>query len=353
MDAKARQDLLEWVAEISGVREGNWDSSLHPRVPKGQPDGGQWVATGGSAGANATKPSSFLDAIARRNATIASLTGVVTPGMIQPGSLAAKLQSAAQLAGEMARAAAAGLLTGVKAVVNGSATAIKSVATLGLDTSQLELIGVTKEDRANGYDTAVAISTASGQVLIAVGTGGVASALSKGGSIARTASGAILAFDSAGNAVGVVQGIYDATQNGVSISNGAQVAGGLLGLGANANAARGLKPTASAKEVVPGRGGRYGHLEDPPTVNSGKDFTPTQKKTVIAENKRQNGGELRDDRTGEVLVPPQQRQRGVPAPPDEAQVDHVYPKSQGGPNTYSNAEVRSRLDNIRKGKRID
>ena len=35
------------------------------------------------------------------------------------------------------------------------------------------------------------------------------------------------------NAVGVVQGIHDATQNGVSISNGAQVAGGLLGLGAN------------------------------------------------------------------------------------------------------------------------
>jgi len=41
--------------------------------------------------------------------------------------------------------------------------------------------------------------------------------------------------------VGVVQGIYDAARNGVSISNGAQVAGGLLGLGANVNAARGLR----------------------------------------------------------------------------------------------------------------
>lgn len=102
----------------------------------------------------------------------------------------------------MASAAAAGLLTGVKAVVNGSATAIKSVATLGSDSSQLELIGVTKEDRDKGYDTAVQISTASrstqrlstgGQVLLAVGTGEIASALSMGGKVARTASGALIA----------------------------------------------------------------------------------------------------------------------------------------------------------------
>jgi hypothetical protein len=82
-------------------------------------------------------------------------------------------------------------------------------------------------------------------------------------------------------------------------------------------------------------------------------FTPSQRKAILDENKRQNGGLLQDDRTGEVLVPPQQRKRGVTAPPNEAQVDHVYPQSAGGPNTYSNAEVRSRLNNIRKGKRID
>ena len=52
MDAQARQDLLEWVAEISGVREAGWDSSKHPRAPQGQSDGGQWVANGGSAGAS-------------------------------------------------------------------------------------------------------------------------------------------------------------------------------------------------------------------------------------------------------------------------------------------------------------
>ena len=76
-----------------------------------------------------------------------------------------------------------------------------------------------KEDRDRGYDTAVQISTASGQVLVAVGTGGIASALSKGGTVARTASGVIIAYDAAGNAVGVVQGIHDAARNGVSMSN--------------------------------------------------------------------------------------------------------------------------------------
>ena len=55
-DAKAERELLEWVAQISGVHvsgvhEAQWDSAKHPRAPKGQSDGGQWVATGGSGGA--------------------------------------------------------------------------------------------------------------------------------------------------------------------------------------------------------------------------------------------------------------------------------------------------------------
>ena len=100
------------------------------------------------------------------------LTGRQTPGMAQSSRLAADLQSAARLPAEVAARPPRDLGTGGKAVVNGSATAVKNVATLGLSTSQLELIGVTKEDRARGYDTAVTIATASGEVLIAVGTGG-------------------------------------------------------------------------------------------------------------------------------------------------------------------------------------
>jgi hypothetical protein len=43
----------------------------------------------------------------------------------------------------------------------------------------------------------------------------------------------------------------DAAENGVSISNGAQVAGGLPGLGANAAAVKGMKTPASPKEIGP------------------------------------------------------------------------------------------------------
>jgi hypothetical protein len=80
-DAEARHDreLLEWTAQIStraedklralqqkeaearegwrraeqfaeSLLEGNWDPSKHPHAPKGQHDGGQWVAKGGGGG---------------------------------------------------------------------------------------------------------------------------------------------------------------------------------------------------------------------------------------------------------------------------------------------------------------
>jgi hypothetical protein len=211
-----------------------------PREPRGTPEGGQWAPKGGGG---------FLGAVIRRNQTVGQLTGIVTPGMVHSSRLAAQLQAAGSLPADVAAAAAAGLKTGAKAVVNGTATAIKNVATLGLNSGQLELIGVTKEDRERGYDTAVAIATASGQVLIAVGTSGLASALSKGGTIARTASGALVAYDAAGNAVGTVQGAYDAGQNGINLENGLKIAGGALGLAANASAARGLSQAAAAAQL--------------------------------------------------------------------------------------------------------
>jgi len=235
--------------QSAGLREGDakFSSALHPRdgVP---PNPGWFANTGGGAGggggssAGARKPTSFLDAVIKRNQQVAELTGFASPGLIASNRLAVDLQAAGRLPAEMARGAAAGLGTGAKALVNGSATAIKTIATLGFSNSQLELIGVTKEDRERGYDQAVAIATASGEVLIAVGTGGLTAALSKGGTIARTTSGALVAYDAAGNAVGVVRGTYDAAKNGINLSNGAQIAAGVLGLGANVKAARGLKP---------------------------------------------------------------------------------------------------------------
>jgi hypothetical protein len=230
-----------------------WDPSKHPR--RGGPPNAGWFASGGvsgSGGGTASSKPSVLDGIINRNRQIADLTGGPTSGIKASSKLAREIQNAGRLVSATAKGFASGLKTGGKAVVNGSATAIKNVATLGLSSGQLELLGVTDEDRANGYDTAVTIATASGELLIAVGTGGVASALSKGGTVARGASGALLAYDAAGNAVGVVQGSYDAATNGVDIRNGSQIAAGALGLTANARAAADIaKPNAPRKSLTP------------------------------------------------------------------------------------------------------
>ena len=308
-EAKAGRDreLLEWAAQISSAAQDKlreierieeqlisldasvteWNEADHPRAPKGASTGGRWVSKGGGGGSGASGAgkSSLLDKIAQRNQTVAELSGVVTPGMIRSTRIATELQSASRLPGEVARAAAAGLGTGGKAVVNGFATAVKDTATLGLSPGQLELIGVSKEDRERGYDTAVAISTGSGQVLVAVGTGGMASALAKGGSVARAASGSLIAYDAAGNAVGVVKGVHDAATNGVTIANGAQVAGGLLGLTANAKAVRDFRATSPAKAASQARQrASLGHSNSTNYRKTFLDAHPEQQGKVIVHH---------------------------------------------------------------------
>jgi hypothetical protein len=243
-EAEARQRYTRLIESLE-LQEAQWDPSKHPR--RGGPPNAGWFATTGGSGGGAAAPR-------LRSTTTASSTSsdeadelIVTPRMIQSTGWLGSIREKMRVAGDIAGAFVSGLGTGAKAVVNGLATAARSTVTLGLNTDQLELIGVSKEDRERGYDTAVTISTGSGQVLLAVGTGGMASALAKGGTVARAASGALVAYDSAGNAVGVVQGVYDATQNGVTLANGTQVAAGALGLTANISAAKGLvKPRGPA-----------------------------------------------------------------------------------------------------------
>ncbi len=221
-DARDSQQDVERLIESLEVQEARWDPAKHPRRG-GPPNAGWFATTGGSSGTTGTaRGQSTASNVSPREEPSDEL--MVTPSMIRSTSWLGGIREKLRVAGDIAGAFVAGLGTGAKAVVNGLATAARSVATLGLNTDQLDLIGVTKEDRERGYDTAVTISTGSGQVLIAVGTGGMASAIAKGGTIARAASGAMVAFDSAGNAVGVVQGVYDASQNGVTLANGTQVA---------------------------------------------------------------------------------------------------------------------------------
>ena len=73
----------------------------------------------------------------------------------------------------------------------------------------------------------------------------------------------------------------------------------------------------------------------------------------MADNEAKNGGVLRDDVTGELLVRPQRHLPGVTPPDNEAHVDHFFPRLIGGPNTHLNAEVRARCHNLAKGDKAE
>ena len=105
---------------------------------------------------------------------------------------------------------------------------------------------------------------------------------------------------------------------------------------------------AAAGEPIAEGADPYANLEDGQTVGSGKRFTATQRANVLEANRAANGGVLRSDRSGVNLDRASQSQRGVSPSPREAHVDHYYPRSKGGPNSYRNAQVLSREENIRK-----
>lgn len=94
--------------------------------------------------------------------------------------------------------------------------------------------------------------------------------------------------------------------------------------------------------------GPYSYLQDPSDVDSGKDFTPTQKQVILQENRKRNNGQVCSDLTGRVLVPPRQYAKGQTPPRDEWQIDHICPKVAGGTNSYDNAQVLSRSENLIK-----
>jgi RHS repeat-associated protein len=86
--------------------------------------------------------------------------------------------------------------------------------------------------------------------------------------------------------------------------------------------------------------------------SAGKKFTPKQKAEAVKENAEKNGGQTKCETCGTKTSPAKKSEKGVSPPKDETQVDHIYPRSQGGNTTKENTQILCRDCNIQKSDKL-
>ena len=67
---------------------------------------------------------------------------------------------------------------------------------------------------------------------------------------------------------------------------------------------------------------------------------------------QQNNGVLKSDGDGRVLNFPSKNIKGLKADMNQAEIDHIVPRSKGGTNHNSNLQVLSKEENLRKRNKL-
>lgn len=144
--------------------------------------------------------------------------------------------------------------------------------------------------------------------------------------------------------------VFKRWQNALNIVSA--VSNGLYSIGNIYNSLTGVsgKEFIARQKAIENGKLSYAHLDDahPKMKHSQADYDHTRKKEILDVNRERNGGVLRSDKTGKVLESPQQYVKGYNPPANEAQIDHILAKSNGGYNSFDNAQVIERSANLAK-----
>jgi uncharacterized protein RhaS with RHS repeats len=98
--------------------------------------------------------------------------------------------------------------------------------------------------------------------------------------------------------------------------------------------------------------GKYSNLKEPKN-GEGLKTTSSQRARILEENKKNNNGQMRSDGDGRKLDTPSKVKKGEKANMNQAEVDHINPKSKGGSNSNSNLRVISKEENLKKGNKTE
>jgi hypothetical protein len=92
----------------------------------------------------------------------------------------------------------------------------------------------------------------------------------------------------------------------------------------------------------------YSKLNEPRKVGPGLETTIAQRKRILEYNKQQNGGVVKSDVDGTIVDIPKKVSKGEKANMNQAEIDHIEERVNGGSNSNKNLRVVSKKQNLDK-----